>query len=105
MEALQKAAQTHNEFLKLLNSIKSQLSTEDCAVAGRVSGRASDVASSISSSQPQRPIQERSDYNFMLEQAIRLRVPSELYFLARIPSIQSTASTPHQDQSPVEHLF
>ena len=34
MEALQQAVQTQNEFLKLLKSIKSQLSTEDCAVAG-----------------------------------------------------------------------
>ena len=101
MEALQQAVQTQNEFLKLLKSIKSQLSTEDCAVAGSVSGRASDVASSISS-QSQRPIQVHMDYNSLLKQAMRLRVPSELNFISRIPSIRSADSTPHQDHRPVE---
>ena len=87
----------------LLKSIKSQLSTEDCAVKGSVSsGRTSDVASSISS-QSQRPRHApHSDYNSLLEQAMRLRVPSELNFLSRIPSIRSTVTTPYQDQSPVE---
>ena len=102
MEALQKTAQTQHEFLKLLKRIKSQLSTEDCVAEGGVPGRASDVASSIAS-QSQRPTRhENSDYSSLLEQAMRLRVPSELDFLARIPNIRSTASIPHQDQSPVE---